>query len=279
MIEKNSVKTIAVSGGKGGVGKTCIAVNIATEIASHGFSVLLMDADLGMANVDLLLNLKPRVDLYHVVSGECELEEILVEGPAGVSIVPAASGIGCMANLSNFQHIGLIKAFADLSQRFDYLLVDTATGIAPQVINFTKAAQEIVVVVCDEPASITDAYGLIKVLNVEHGVKRFQILANMVADGDQGQELFTRLVTVAAKFLNVSLGYLGSIPMDSRLREAVQLRQAVTQRFPVCASSIAFQQIARRVMNLPGSNRTSGQVEFFMEQVANISLVQAGAIS
>lgn len=266
MKELHGIKTIAVSGGKGGVGKTNIAVNISLELLRNHKSVLLLDADLGMANVDIMLNLKPKFDLYHFVTGQCELEDIIIKGPLGLDIVPAASGIGKMAQLSSFEQATMIKALSDLEKRYDVLVVDTASGIAPSVISFAKAAQEIVVVMCDEPASMADAYALIKVLNKEHGVKRFQLLANMVKNPEQGKAMYSRLTEVADNYLNVFIGYLGSIPVDEKLREAIRLRAAVTQKYPYSSSSIAFQKITKRLIDLPALPATNGYVEFFVEK-------------
>jgi flagellar biosynthesis protein FlhG len=172
------VKVIAVTGGKGGVGKTTVSANLAVAIAAQGRDVMLVDADFGMANVDVVLGLHTRFHLGHVVSGECLLEDAIVTGPHGLQIVPAASGIKRMANLTDAEQAGIIRAFSDLYHRVETLVVDTAAGLHDSVLTFSQAAHHVVVVVCDEPASITDAYALIKVLSREHGVQRFQILAN-----------------------------------------------------------------------------------------------------
>jgi flagellar biosynthesis protein FlhG len=145
-------------------------------------------------------------------------------------------------------------------------VVDTAAGIAPSVISFNKAAQEIVVVLCDEPTSLADAYGLIKVLSREHGVKRFQVLANMVRSPEHGKALYARLVEVAEVYLNVFIGYLGSIPQDDNLREAIKARTTVTQQYPYSASSLAFQKLAKKIIELPAPPGTNGHVEFFIER-------------
>jgi len=260
------MKTIAVTGGKGGVGKTSVAVNTALELVKNDRSVLLLDADLGMANIDIMLNLKPKLDLSHVVEGRCDLEDVIIKGPRGLDIIPAASGLGRMAELSSFEQAGLIRAFSMLEDKYDVLVVDTAAGIASSVTSFSKAAQEIIVVVCDEPASLTDAYGLMKVLSKEHGVKRFQVLANMVGTPEHGKALFSRLADVADVYLDVCLGYLGSIPMDDTMRSAVKSRAAVTDKYPYSASSLAFQKLAKRLLDLPITAGTNGQVEFFIEK-------------
>lgn len=268
MSEKNAVKVIAVSGGKGGVGKTNVSVNLAVGLAKSGKSVMLLDADLGMANVDIMLGIQPTYDLHHVLTGQRTLEEIIFKGPFGINIIPASSGIGKMGDLTTEEQANLIRAFDALTTAVDVLIIDTAAGISQSVISFTKAAQEIVVVVCDEPASITDAYALIKVLNVEHGVKSFQILPNMVKDLEHGKRLFKKLVNVADIYLDVSLGFMGSIPMDEKLKEAVRRQKAVVESYPHCASSIAFQQLVKRVNESPVVSSASGYLQFFIERVA-----------
>ena len=159
------VKVIAVTGGKGGVGKTNVAANLGLCLATQGREVMLLDADFGLANVDVLLGLHPRFNLSHVLRGECNLEDVIVTGPRGLQVVPAASGVRQMAELSVGEHAGLIRAFSDLYHNLDVLIIDTAAGISDSVMTFSHAAHHVLVVVCDEPASITDAYALIKVLS------------------------------------------------------------------------------------------------------------------
>lgn len=264
----NTVKVIAVSGGKGGIGKSNVSVNLAVGLAKLGRSVMLLDADLGMANIDIMLGIQPEFDLQHVISGQCTLEEVIFNGPFGIKIIPASTGIGKMADLSVEEQGNIIRAFDEIPLDIDVLIIDTAAGISNSVINFTKSAQEIFVVVCDEPASITDAYSLIKVLNVEHGIKSFQILPNMVKDADHGKKLFRKLVNVTDIYLDVSLGLLGSVPMDEKLRTAVKNQSAVVEAFPHSAASIAFQQIVKHVDETPAPASSTGYMQFFIEKIA-----------
>ncbi|HEY2591787.1 MAG TPA: AAA family ATPase, partial [Steroidobacteraceae bacterium] len=174
------VQVIAVTGGKGGVGKTNISINLAAALARAGRRVVLLDGDLGLANVDVFLGLSPRYTLAQVLAGERTLDEILIEAPQGFKVVPAASGLARLANLDAAAHLGLVQAFSSLAARLDALIIDTAAGIAHGVTQFSQAAQHVLVVICDEPASLTDAYALVKVLSKQHGVTRFRVVANMI---------------------------------------------------------------------------------------------------
>ncbi|AHK78836.1 cobyrinic acid a,c-diamide synthase [Ectothiorhodospira haloalkaliphila] len=266
------VRVIAVSSGKGGVGKTNVSVNLCAAMARAGKHVMLMDADLGLANVDLLLGLQPKRNLSHVLEGQCSLDEVVVEGPNGMLIVPAASGIADMADLGRAQHVGIIHAFSELTHPLDVLVVDTAAGLHDSVTSFCRAAHEVLVVVCDEPASITDAYALIKVLCRDHGVMRFRILANMVRNEqeDEGRSLFRKLVAVCDRFLDdVTLDYVGSIPYDDYLRKAVQRRQSVVEAYPSSPAARSFAALPSRIEQWPMPRGARGGIEFFVERLIN----------
>jgi flagellar biosynthesis protein FlhG len=261
------VKVIGVTGGKGGVGKTTVATNLAIAMAAMGREVMLLDADLGLANVDVVLGLHTRFNLGHVISGDCALEDAIVTGPHGLQIVPAASGIERMANLSPAEHAGLIRAFSDLYHRIDALVIDTAAGLHDSVVTFTQAAHHVLVVVCDEPASITDAYALIKVLSRDHGVRRFQILANQTRRSGEGPGLFQKIERVCDRFLNVSLEFAGSVPFDDYLRRAVQRQTAVVQSFPASNSSVALKNLAVKADKWSVPYAARGHLEFFVERM------------
>jgi flagellar biosynthesis protein FlhG len=266
-------QVVAVTGGTGGVGKTNVCANLGVSLARRGHETMLFDADLGLANLEVLLGLHSSHNLSHVIDGLVSLEQIVVEGPAGLKIVPGASGVSRMASLSRAEQAGLVQAFSELTMPIDYLLVDTAAGITQDVVRFTRAAQEVVVVVCDEPASLTDAYALIKVMSREHGVMRFRFVANMVAGAQEGRRLYEKLVGVTDRFLDVALSYLGAIPLDEQLRKAVQRRRAVTDLYPRSRSAAAFGELAAAVESWPRPSVASGHQEFFLERV-----VRAGAL-
>ncbi len=267
MAAPRPVQVIAVTSGKGGVGKTNVSVNLAVSLAEAGRSVMLMDADLGLANVDVLLGLHPDKNLSHVMDGERSLEEIILHGPSGVMVVPAASGIKRLAELSTVEHAGLIRAFSELSHPIDTLIVDTAAGINESVVSFSRAAQEVVVVVCDEPASITDAYALIKVLSRDYGLQRFRVLANMAHSAQEGRELFSKISRVTDRYLDVTLEFMGVVPHDDYLRKAVRKQRPVVQAYPRSRASMAFRNLAQRTGKWPAPGGAAGHLEFFVERL------------
>ena len=274
MVNPKPVRVIAVTSGKGGVGKTNVSVNIGVSLAAAGKSVVLLDADLGLANIDVLLGLRPVMNLSHVMEGQATLEEIMLEGPEGLKVVPAASGIQKMAELSPAENAGIIQAFSELSGNMDTLIVDTAAGISDSVISFARASQEVVVVVCDEPASITDAYALIKLMSQEYGQRRFRIISNMVRSVQEGRNLFAKIARVTDQYLDVMLDFMGMVPFDEHVRKAVQRQKAVVQAFPNCNASVAFKNIAKKIDIWPMPNRAEGHLEFFVERLIQYSAVE-----
>jgi flagellar biosynthesis protein FlhG len=272
------VQVIAVSGGKGGVGKTSVAVNLATALGHAGREVLLLDGDLGLANVDVLLGLAPRYTLAHVLSGERSLSEVIVRAPCGVQVAPAASGVARLANLSPAEHAGLLQSFSSLGQRLDALVIDTAAGIADGVLRFAQASQHLLIVVRDEPTSLTDAYALIKVLSREHGVRRFRVLANMTRDARQGASVFARLERVASRYLDVVLDYAGEVPDDPCMARAVRLQRPVLEAFPDSPASRAFRNLARLAATWSVPEGPRGHLEFFVERLVRGPAPSLGAL-
>lgn len=269
------VKVIAVASGKGGVGKTNVTVNLGVALATQGKQVVLMDADLGLANIDVMLGLHPQFNLLHVLDGSKTLSEILVDGPAGMQIIPAASGVQKMAELSPAEHAGMIQAFSELEQHIDVLLIDSAAGIADSVVSFCRAAQEVIVVVCDEPASITDAYALIKLMSREHQVQRFHIIANMTRNVQEGRELFDKIAMVCDRFLDVTLDFMGIVPFDEDLRRAIKKQRSVVEFIPRSKSAVAFTHLAKKIEFWPISKQPTGHMEFFVERLIRASLESA----
>jgi len=262
-----SVRVIAVTSGKGGVGKTTVAINLAIALARRQKRVLLMDADLGLANVDVMLGLRTTRTLADVLAGHCTLPEILLEGPAGIQIAPAASGIRRMAELPRSEQAGIVHAFSDVAQDVDWLVVDTPAGIAETGLGFAAAAQEQLVVVRNEPASIADAYAVIKVLHQEYGRRRFRILVNMVRHPQEGMALYEKLLSVTERFLQVSLDLVGTIPDDQTVRQSIQRCRAVLDLNPGCEAGQAFKKLAERADKWPGAESAGAGLEFFVERL------------
>ncbi|UTA49502.1 MinD/ParA family protein [Simiduia sp. 21SJ11W-1] len=261
------VQVIAVTGGKGGVGKSNISVNMSIALAQLGRRVMLLDADLGLANVDVLLGIRAEKTLADVLSGDCSLRDVLIKGPGGIRIVPASSGVQQMASLSRQQHGALIRAFSDISDQLDVLVIDTAAGISDTVVSFVRAANEALVVVCDEPSSVTDAYALIKLLHKDAGMQRFRVVANMTRTSTEGKKLVHRLQQVCDKFLDVALQFEGAIPFDESVRKAVQHQRALVEYAPQAKASSAIRALAERVAQWPLPKAATGNLEFFVERL------------
>ncbi len=265
------VQVIAVTGGKGGVGKSNIAINTALEIGKLGQSVLVLDADLGLANIDVLCDIKPRGTLKEVFDGHATLDDILLPISNNVSLLPACSGVTKITSLSPAEYGGLIHAFTTLQSPIDTLIIDTSAGISDQVTSFCCAAREVMVVVCDEPTSITDAYSMIKVLSTDFNVSRINVLVNKVSSSQQGVDLFNKIIRVADKNLDVMLNYLGSVPHDEHLQRGVQSQNPVVNLFPGSRSAIAFQKLAKKIHGWPEPKQPIGRVEFFIERLVSYS--------
>ncbi|WP_207903201.1 MinD/ParA family protein [Rheinheimera sp. D18] len=266
-MNKQMVKVISITGGKGGVGKTNVSLNLAMSMAQLGKRVLVLDADLGLANCDVMLGLRVEKNLSHVLAGEAELDEVIIDGPFGIKIIPATSGSQSMTELAPAEHAGLIRAFSELKTPVDVLLVDTAAGISDMVLSFSRASQDVMVVVCDEPSSITDAYALMKILSRDHGVEKFKIVANMVRSLKEGQELFAKLTRVTDRFLDVSLELVATIPYDENVRKAARKQKAFIELFPKTPASMAIKGLALKAVKWPLPVVASGHLEFFLEQL------------
>jgi flagellar biosynthesis protein FlhG len=267
MSNAHPVQVVAVTGGKGGVGKTNVSINLSICLAGMGRRVALLDADLGLANIDVLLGLRPKRNLEDVLAGECSLLDIMLTGPGGIRIIPASSGTQRMTMLGAMEHAGLIHAFSEISDQIDVLVIDTAAGISDSVVSFVRAAQEVLVVVCDEPSSITDAYALIKLLNKDYGLGRFRVVANMTRTTQEGRNLFNKLTQVTDRFLDVTLQYVGSIPFDEAVRKAVQRQRPVVEMSPRSKAALAFKQLAEKVDLWPLPSTPRGHLEFFVERL------------
>ncbi len=276
MQKPHSVRVITVTSGKGGVGKTNVSANLAIALSNQGKKVLVMDADLGLGNIDVLLGLHPKFTLESVISGEHTLDEVMIDGPGGIKVIPAASGIKNMAELTANQHAGIIQAFSQINHDIDVLIIDTAAGIADSVVSFACAAQEVLVVVCDEPASITDAYALIKLLHKEYGLFHFRILANMVKNVQAGREVYDKLIRVTDRFLDVALEFTGAVPYDESVIKSIRKQRAVVEAFPRSQASTSYKRIAEKTSHWPVPKVANGHLEFFVERLIQGTNINAG---
>ncbi len=268
-------RVISITSGKGGVGKTSIVTNMALQLAREGKRVLVLDGDLGMANVDIMFNVRATKHILDVVTGAVSLKDILIEVAPNVTLIPGGSGIFDLQNLSIFEKQALLGEVSSLGADYDIMLIDTAPGIDDNVLYLNSAAQEICVVVTPDPASVADSYALIKVLNQRCRETRFSIICNQVKDENDGQKLFARLDQVASQFLYVSLDYKGSIPNDPNLRQSTRGQQLVTRSYPDSVSSQAIRKLASNIACDIGVKSTSseckGGLQFFWEQLVGVA--------
>jgi flagellar biosynthesis protein FlhG len=260
------MRVIAVASGKGGVGKTNLVANLAVELARSGKRVCVLDADLGLANVDVVLGLTPRESMLQVLRGERRLADVIVDGPAGVRIIPAASGVEELTALSATDRLRLLDEVDALSGSLDVLLVDTAAGISSNVLYFTAAAAEVLVVVTAEPTALTDAYALIKVLAARYGRTEFLVAVNMASSAADAEAAFRRLARVSERFLRVRLEYQGYVPFDDAVPRAVRHQQPVVELTPGTPASVGIGHLARRLVGRAPA-RPSGGVQFFFQQL------------
>lgn len=263
------IRVIAITSGKGGVGKTNIAANLAYHLSQMKKKTLILDADMGLANIDVILGLAPKYNLSHVLSGEMALADVILEGPGGMQILPASSGIQEMAELSKGEKLALLDELGEFGGELDFLLIDTAAGIAGNVIYFNVAAREIIVVVSPEPTSITDAYALIKILYNHYGEKRFMLLANMVRNSSEAREVFLKVSNATSHFLNLSIDYLGYVLDDTRVTDAVRRQKAVAEIYPESRASKCLQSIARKLCKLQPEFSECGSLKFFWKSIVD----------
>lgn len=261
-----ATRVIALASGKGGVGKTSLAVNLAVAMARADHRVALLDADLGLANVDVLLGLAPHESVLQVLRGDRRLADVVVEGPAGIQIIPAASGMAELTTLTAAQQLALLDEVDAFASQVDVLLVDTAAGISPTALYFAAAAAETLIVTTPEPTALADAYAVIKLLATRHARQRFAVVVNMAHHRADAEMAFGRLARVAARFLRVELEFGGFVPLDDAVRYAVRRQEPVVTMAPTAPAATAITQLARRLVARPRA-AASGGMQFFFRQL------------
>lgn len=272
-------RVVAVTGGKGGVGKSTVALNLACAAQQQGKRVMLLDADLGLANIHVMLGLHATRNLSHVIEATCDLQDIILPGPGGVKIIPASSGISAMANLTQQTATGLIHAFSELGKDIDLLIVDTAAGISESVLSFSAASQSVLMVICNEPTSLADAYALIKILHQEKRVQHFKILVNMAKNKIDADKAFYNLLRVTDRFLDVSLDYLGFVPYDEYVKKSIQQKQPVVISYSGSKASLNFKNLSEKILRWPLPDVAEGQIGFFIEQFLGNHQIAQGILS
>lgn len=260
---KPNTRVIAITSGKGGVGKTNIVANLGFAFSHLGRKVLILDADLGLGNLDVLLGIAPKFNISHVIHGEKRLADILVEGPGEMKILPASSGIQELTQLTHEQKMRFLTDLDRLIDDVDILLIDTAAGISTDVMDFNVSAHEIIVVVSPEPTAITDAYALMKVLSLRYAEKCCQLLVNMAGSPREGEDVFRQLELVTERFLDIHVDYLGCVLRDEKVTRGVKHQRLVCDLYPASRASRCFTQLAERMVKASPASRPKGNTNFF----------------
>jgi flagellar biosynthesis protein FlhG len=264
-------RTISITSGKGGVGKTTLVCNMATMLARQGHNVLILDGDLGMANVDIMFGTRCRHSIRDLLTGAKRIDEVVQQIEPRIWLLPGGSGFHDLQSLSEREKRVLLDQLGSLKQHFDYMLVDTAPGIDNNVMYFNISAQEIYVVVTPDPSSFTDAYALIKVLHTYYKEKRFSIIANQVRDEQEGMSLYQRLSDVTQKFLYISLDYIGSIPSDVGVRRATKNQQLFVKASPETPATQSIKKLIEKINASQNSGQMKGGIQFFWEQLMGVA--------
>ncbi len=258
-----NTRVISVTSGKGGVGKTNIVANLGYAFAQLGKKVLILDADLGLGNLDVLLGLAPKFNLSHVILGEKSVDDIIVEGPGKMLILPASSGIQELTQLTQNQKVQILSELDQLIGAVDILFIDTAAGISSNVMDFNVTAHEIMVVVSPEPTSITDAYALMKVLSLKYAEKCCKVIVNLAGTRQQGREIFRQLNMVTERFLDMTLDYLGSVLFDANIIKGVKQQKLVSELYPDTKASRCFTDLAHKISTTSPTHVPKGDSNFF----------------
>ena len=261
-------KVIAVTSGKGGVGKTNVVGNLAVALSRQGLRVVIIDADVGLANVDILFDLRPEYNIRHVISTEKTLKDVMIETEHGVKIIPGGSGFADLTQLTEGEKLTLLGEFETLAEEADIILVDTGAGISSNVLYFNSACDECLVIATTEPTSITDAYALMKVMSQKYGTRRFRLVVNMVDTEADAKRVYSSLSNALTKFLkNVVLEYAGCIPFDRKLQRAVQKRSLLLDKERDSQAGNALEKLAQDLIKNKDRKDSTGNLTFFMNRV------------
>lgn len=268
-----TARVISVTSGKGGVGKTICVANLALVLARRGYRVLVIDADLGLANVDLYFGLSPRYNLNHFFAGEKKLEEISIFTEDGICILPAGSGFQEYTRLSATQKMVFMEGLEVLHGSFDVVLIDTEAGISENVTYFNVAAQDILVITTPEPTAISDAYALMKLLSTRFHEKRFKLVVNSVTSENEALDVYQKLTMVSSRFIDISIDFLGAIPLDKRFTASVRSQKTLVELYPKSKASTAFAEIAGNLDLCAENQAPKGTQQFFWDRLLSISQI------
>lgn len=267
---RDVTRVISFTSGKGGVGKTHTVVNTAICLASAGHSVVVLDADLGLANVDVLLGVSPRGTLHDVLKGRCSLDDILVKAPGGIVVIPAASGMEEAHALSAAEKMLLMTEVERIAHHYDFLLIDTPAGIGSDVMYFNSAASEVVCVITSEPTSLTDSYALMKVLHASYGEKSFLVVVNDVESEVEARNAFNTLANAVQKFLKIEVKMLGWVQSDPAVRQSIMARRPITMEYPSSRAAMRIADVARQLAESRPEKRVKGGMQFFFQQLLKV---------
>jgi len=263
----NPAKVVTITSGKGGVGKTHTAVNLGLALAQNGQKILVIDADLGLANVNILFGFKSQNNISDVLKGTVGIQNVVVSLPSGIDVIPSASGIADIVNLNSADRYKLLSAVQELCYQYDYMIVDTATGIGDSVIYFNMAAEENIIIVTPESTSIADAYALIKVLHHNSRIQDFSILVNKNPENADGRLTYAKLAKITARFLDVRLRYLGAITDDIAVSESLKKQIPYTELFPSAKASLDIQKVAKKINENANRRTPHGGMQFFFKEM------------
>lgn len=265
-------RVLSVTSGKGGVGKTTTSINLGLALLQGGFRVLILDADLGLANVNVMLGFQPLKTIDDVLEGKASIEDVIVKHKSGLDIIPATSGIYEVTNLSDDKKASLLASIHNLNRMYDYLIVDTSAGIGSNVLYFNNAAERVLVVIDAEPTSITDAYALIKVMCKTSKVREFDIVVNRAPLGSDGREIFKKLLQVTNRFLDARLNFVGVIQNDDSVPEAIIKQVPLLNLYPSTRASRDYQRLAKKIEMTESSSSNKGGLQFFFENLVQESI-------
>jgi flagellar biosynthesis protein FlhG len=258
---------MAVTGGKGGVGKTLTTANLGLCFANLGMRPLLIDGDFGLANLDVVMGVRVRHTIDDVLAGEQELSSVVVRGPQGVDILPASSGVLKVPELGPVQKLALLDAIDALDEEYDIVLIDTPAGVSRSVQAWTSASAEVILVATPEPTSLADAYATMKILNQTTRETSFRLVVNMARDEEEALRVYERLSSLAEEYLSVRVGYLGCVVFDEAMRQAVRERSPCVQRYPFSRASANLREMARQIACEPREGASKGTAQFFWRRM------------